>query len=158
MARSSCVLLTTPAFTDDEVFLENEDAIAIFNFFWPEHQTRINSLSLSLHTRALAQQILVFGVNATYGLGFIESLTRAFMGPQRSLKGALRKLAQKSASHWFNCATGKNLQKPQIAYSVKTVTRSAYKNHILELLEGIAVNTPPIRFFAHTNTIPRRFA
>lgn len=157
MSQRSSVLISTPGFTESEVFIDEADAKTIYCFFWPEYASKINGLSMSLQARITAQQILVAGVDATYALGYIQILIESLgAGPKGGIKAVLKKLAKKGSKHWFKNATGKNLENPEIAYSVKATIVRNFGTPFREMLEGIAINGGAKQFFAHLNTMPRR--
>lgn len=157
MSQSSSVLISAPSFTTTEVFVDEADAKIIYCFFWPSYASQINALSMNLQARTTAQQILVAGVDATYALGYVRILIESLSsGPKGGITAVFKKLAKKSSKHWYKNASGKDIQKPQIAFAVKETIRAVYKNQFHEMLQGIAMNNSSKRFFAHLNTMPRR--
>lgn len=143
-------LIRVPDFADDEVFVDEDDARAIFYFYWPEKASQIASLKLTKDALKFAQTLLVAGVDASYALGYIGILTRSMYNPGQGLLRALNKLAKGAAKHWFQHATAKDLTNPKIAYSVRVAIIGAVTRHWNDLLMGQELSSfKGLHIFAH---------
>lgn len=144
------VLIQAPNLRDDEVFIDEEETRVILNFFWPQENTQINALAITIGTRRFAQQVLIAGVDGTYAMGYVAALFGSLGQPHRGLATILKKLATKSAKHWFRNAGGKNLRDPKIYDAVRKKVAANFKSDFLAFTNGIALQDgKSYSFFAY---------
>jgi hypothetical protein len=143
-------LLEIPKITEEEIFLDKDEAKAVLHFFWPDHIGRINGTPDSLGLRIFAQQILILGVDASYSMGYIDATFRSLSGsPPKSIIAILKKLAKKNLRHWYKHATGKDLQNPKIYLSVRNEIARTRRSNLEEFMNGVALKIEGKRFYAH---------
>jgi len=118
----SSIAINVPQITDADLVFDEAETRAILKFFWPHLGGRIDTADVGNNLRRFAQTILIVAVDATYALGFVESLVNAVRGPARSA-GALvslgRKLAFGAGRNWFKHASRSDLKHPKVAQSVR---------------------------------------
>jgi hypothetical protein len=105
-------------FQANEVRLDAQQAFDILRFFF-QHNTSINLSQITIEDRAFAQALLVEAVDASFHMGFIESIFSSAMSLTPSVRDIVKDLLKYAAQSWFRYATGQNLSDPQIYDSVR---------------------------------------
>jgi hypothetical protein len=105
-------------FTASEVRLDNQKAFDVLRFFF-QHNTSINISQITIEDRAFAQALLVEAVDASFQMGFIESIFTSAMSLSPSVKDIIKDLLKYAAQSWFRHATGRDMSDPQIYDSVR---------------------------------------
>ena len=106
-------------FTPNEVRLDAQKAFDILRFFF-QHNTSINISQITIEDRAFAQALLVEAVDASFHMGFIESIFTNAMSLTPSVKDIIKDLLKYAAQSWFRHATGQDLSDPKIYESVRS--------------------------------------
>lgn len=131
-------LVTLKTFTDDQLIFDEDETRTILRFFWKNPQ--IDVVEMNNELRSFAQGLLIEAIDATYELGYVEILFRAFYFPSVDMQKILSKVARKSASHWFKHATITDLTKAKIANTVRNQLSNSFSSTFLMLLNGVARN------------------
>jgi hypothetical protein len=105
-------------FTANEVRLDNQKAFDVLRFFF-QHNTSINISQITIEDRAFAQALLVEAVDASFQMGFIESIFTNAMSLSPSVKDIIKDLLRYAAQSWFRHATGQDISDPKIYESVR---------------------------------------
>jgi hypothetical protein len=105
-------------FTASEVRLDNQQAFDVLRFFF-QHNTSINISQITIEDRAFAQALLVEAVDASFQMGFVESIFRSAMSLTPSVKDIIKGLLKYAAKSWFRHATGRDMSDPKIYESVR---------------------------------------
>lgn len=117
-------------FNESEVKLSQHDAFAVLRFFWLE--PGVAPQQLTLQDRAFAQALLVEAIDRSYDMGYVEIIFRTFYGKIPTSFAAIRDLvksfAKAAAKHWFEHATGKDLQDPKIYESVRRTLAANFRS------------------------------
>jgi hypothetical protein len=117
-------------FSGSEVKLDQHDAFAILRFFWLE--PGMEPSQLTVEDRAFAQALLVEAIDKSYDMSFVELLFKNFYGKVPSSFEAVRDLvksfAKEAAKRWFQHATGKDLENPQIYESVRATLARNFRS------------------------------
>jgi hypothetical protein len=110
-------------FSESELKLTQHDAFVVLRFFWLE--PGILPQQLTVQDRAFAQALLVEAIDRSYDMGYVEIIFRNFYGklPEsfESIRDMVKSFAKAAAEHWFEHATGKDLENPKIYESVRRV-------------------------------------
>jgi hypothetical protein len=116
-------------FNLSEIILSNEDASAVIRFLWPNEL--IQPGSITTEDRAFAQALLIEAIDASYKMGFVEQLFKAFFMKVptsfQSIRGMVKSFAKAAAKHWFKHATGNDLLDPKIYESVRLTLARNFK-------------------------------
>ena len=111
-------------FTANEVRLDSQKAFDVLRFFF-QHNTSINISQITIEDRAFAQALLVEAVDASFHMGFIESIFTNAMSLTPSVKDIIKDLLKYAAQSWFRHATGRDISDPKIYESVRvTIVRN----------------------------------
>jgi hypothetical protein len=105
-------------FTASEVRLDNQQAFDVLRFFF-QHNASINISQITIEDRAFAQALLVEAVDASFHMGFIESIFTSAMSLSPSVKDIIKDLLRYAAQSWFRHATGRDMSDPKIYESVR---------------------------------------
>jgi hypothetical protein len=105
-------------FTANEVRLDTAQAFDVLRFFFRAN-TSINISQITIEDRAFAQALLVEAVDASFHMGFIESIFTSAMSLSPSVKDIIKDLLRYAAQSWFRYATGQNMSDPKIYESVR---------------------------------------
>ena len=103
----SAILVTPPDFADADLVLDEGDTRGVLAFFWPSRVDAIAKLPVNNEARRFAQRILVAAIDASYAMGYMESLLQTVAMPSKGLAKTGRKLAERFAKHWVKHATRK---------------------------------------------------
>lgn len=111
-------------FTANEVRLDSQKAFDVLRFFF-QHNTSINISQITIEDRAFTQALLVEAVDASFQMGFIESIFSSAMSLTPSVKDIIKDLLKYAAQSWFRHATGRDMSDPKIYESVRvTIVRN----------------------------------
>lgn len=108
-------------FAEAEIKLSQHDAFGALRFFWLEPGCLPQQLTVE--DRGFAQALLVEAIDRSYEMGFVEILFRSFYGKIpasfSSVRDMAKAFAKAAAKHWFQYATRKDLEDPQIYENVR---------------------------------------
>ncbi|MDN3518507.1 hypothetical protein QWY84_12870 [Aquisalimonas lutea] len=94
-------------FPEQQLLLSDEEAKAILMFFFEgrDFQYRLETVSLELVHRELAQALLVEAIDGTYEKGFVDDLFMSVAtGFHGGVKRIVQKFAKKALNRWFDHA------------------------------------------------------
>lgn len=97
------------SFEHHELILSDKDTMTVLRFFFPHHLDVVNSLTADDRVRSFAQAILVVAIDATYAIGFLQSLWQASIDPSSGAAKIIKEFAKEAAVSWFKYATRKEL-------------------------------------------------
>jgi len=102
-------------FKQEELLFNNNETIIILKFIFPvsDHQT-IDSLTVNQKLRNFSQGLLVEAIDASYNIGFIESIFRSTSNPAQGAMNVLKKFGRRAAKHWFDHTSLDDLQDVKI--------------------------------------------
>jgi hypothetical protein len=143
--------VTLRTFRSTELIFDERETKDILKFFFAHRSSRIEAVECTEALRNFAQGLLIEAVDATYMLGYVEILLRTFYSPNAGLRKALRKLATKSVAHWFKYASRNDLINAKISSRVRDKLALNFSSVFTMMLEGVAANSPPRKFFARVN-------
>ncbi|MCW7540491.1 hypothetical protein OOT46_21950 [Aquabacterium sp. A7-Y] len=118
---------------DSELIFDDLETKQILKFFWPHRASRIDLMEVSTEVRRFAQTLLIAAIDASYAMGYIESLFRTVAKPAGLGKMGL-KLARRYVRHWWKHATLKDLQDVRIYESVRSRLAVNFKTDMDMLL------------------------
>jgi len=91
--------------------------------------------------REFAQGLLVEAVDASFALGFIESLMGSVMNPGINIKNIFSKFSKKAIKHWFKHATASNLMNIKIYEAVRRDIDWAFGRILIMHINGTAMSS-----------------
>ena len=104
-------------FQKDEIVISTEDARKILIFFFGNNVPPVEQLTDQ--DIAFAQALLLEAVDKSYAMGYVNAIFDVFyMKVPTDIQGMMK--------NWFDHATGKDLSKPKIYQSVRTMIISRY--------------------------------
>ena len=130
-------MVTPPDFADADLVLDEGDTRDVLAFFWPSRVDAIAKHALNNEARRFAQRILVAAIDASYAMGYMESLLQTVAMPSKGLAKTGRKLAERFAKHWFKHATRKDLENVRIYESVRVEVARQYRTQFELLGDGL---------------------
>jgi len=117
-------------FTESEVKLSQQDAFRVLRFFWLEPGVPPSQLTIA--DQGFAQALLVEGIDRSYDMGYVELIFRSFYGKIptsfASIADMVKSFAKVAAKHWFEHATGKDLESPKIYDNVRNQLAINFKS------------------------------
>ncbi len=131
------------SFKSSELIFDNDETIIILKFIFSSQHSIIDELDITDEVREFAQGLLVEAVDASYAMGFIDSLFRATMNPQDGAKKVITKFGRSAAKHWFSHATAKDLMQIKIYDRVREQLSYSFGRVLLMYLNGIAKTKGP---------------
>ena len=82
--------------------------------------------------------MLVEAVDASYKLGYIQIIFETFFfKPNPKISKILKKLAKKSAKHWFKHMKSQDLSKIKIYEVVRKQIQRSFDTHFILLVKGV---------------------
>lgn len=133
---------TLRSFSESELLFDEQETKDILKFFFPPLQQQIDAATVTIELRNFAQGLLVEAIDATYALGYVEILLKAYFNPGASMKKALTKIGKKATAHWFKHATQHDLLHARISSRVRDQLTINFKSYLTLLLAGIARAAP----------------
>jgi hypothetical protein len=118
---------------DGELIFDEAETRQILGFFWPDKASKIGSLEVTKEVRRFAQVLLIAAIDASYALGYIESVFSTVAKPAGLAKMG-RKLAQRFVQHWWKHAKVKDLQDVRVYDAVRTRVAVNFKSEMDLLL------------------------
>lgn len=129
---------TLNKFTHDELIFNESETRDIIIFFFADRASQIKTLKINDKIREFAQGLLVEAVDASYQLGFIQIIFETFFfKPNPNLSKMLKKLAKKSAKHWFKHIKSKDLSHIKIYEIVRKQIQRSFETHFILLIQGV---------------------
>ena len=112
-------------FQKDEIVISTEDARKILIFFFGNNVPPVEQLTDQ--DIAFAQALLLEAVDKSYAMGYVNAIFDVFyMKVPTDIQGMMKDFVKKAAKNWFDHATGKDLSRPKIHQSVRTMIISRY--------------------------------
>ena len=109
-------------FSESELKLTQQDAFRVLRFFWLEPGLLPQQLTAA--DRSFAQALLVEAIDRSYEMSYVEALFRNFFGKIpvsfAAVEDMVKSFAKAAAKNWFEHATAKDLDNPQIYESVRS--------------------------------------
>ena len=119
-------------FTPSELLLDAAATSVVLKFiFRPVDHPIIDSLPMSDRLRGFAQALLLEAIDASYQIGFIESLWKSTINPAGSVKKIMRDFAKDAASHWFKHATVHYLQHIRVYQFVVDLLANHFRKELV---------------------------
>ncbi|WP_259396929.1 hypothetical protein [Shewanella sp. SG44-2] len=125
-------------FKSSQLIFDNDETIIILKFIFSSQHSIIDELDITDEVREFAQGLLVEAVDASYAMGFIDSLFRSTMNPQDGAKKVIIKFGRSAAKHWFSHATAKDLMQIKIYDRVREQLSYSFGRVLVLYLNGIA--------------------
>jgi len=134
-------------FSPGEILLSAEDAFRTLNFFFPNTMGDVDANSLNPNQIAFAQALLVEGIDASYAMGFAESVFKSFFGKTPmsfvSVARLVGTFCGRAAKNWFSNETRRKpgkLPKVEIYEIVRTTIARNFKSEWIMLRDGVIDN------------------
>lgn len=118
-------IITPPVIEDSMLVFDDVETRAILTFFWPRLSADFNKMTISTEVRRFAQAILVAAIDASYSLGWIDSLFSSVSKPA-NLPALGKKLARNFVKHWWKHAKAKDLESVKVYESVRRVVANNF--------------------------------
>lgn len=136
--------LSLPDIPDSRVVLNEREAREVLAFFWPSRKPVIKTAPMTMDLRRYAQALLVVAIDGSYLLGFIDILFNIILRrkPGTSVKKLIRKVAQKSAKHWWKHATEEDLEDPRVYESIRSAIAIKQRKPFEDRLKGLTSSIP----------------
>lgn len=131
---------TLQKFTKSELLFNDKETKLILKFFFKRQHTRIDNIVVTDKIRGFAQALLVEAVNASYALGFVESILRAVSKPGNGFKKILTKFAKNAAKHWLKQAKQDDIANIEIYEIVQMRVSVNFEQYFVILTNGITSN------------------
>lgn len=125
-------------FNKNELIFDENETRDILKFFFKTEASAIAKMQVDDRIRGFAQGLLVEAVDASYAMGFVESLFRATSNPGAGVKKVLQKFGKKALKHWFKHATAKDLMQIKIYETVRRQLELNFKTTFKMILNGLA--------------------
>lgn len=113
-------------FTPAEIMITANDAATIINWLWPG--SGMSSTSMTSPQIGFAQALLVEAIDASYAMGFVESLFRSLSPPPASVQTLVTRFARNAARHWFRHARQQDLMNARIYESVRVTLARNFRS------------------------------
>lgn len=108
-------------FKPDEILITKDDANTILRFFFVNNVPPAEQLTTE--DVAFAQALFHEAIDKSYAMGYVHIIYDAFYmkipGSFDSVRDMAKDFTKKAARHWFDHATGKDLEKPEIYAAVR---------------------------------------
>lgn len=128
-------------------FNEEETKEILLFIFSGTEKSLIDNIVIDNRVRGFAQALLIEAVDASFKIGFIQSLWESTVNPTLPIKKVIQKVAKGFATHYFKHATKSDLRQIKIYEFVINALRIKHKTRLHQFINGIAMNssTPLIR-------------
>lgn len=115
-------------FTKSQLIFDDKETKDILIFFFPYDRQLISNAVITQPLRELAQRLLVAAVDASYKIGWVETLWKATAFPGTGVRKSLKKLAKKAAMHWLkNIIHRSDLEHAKIYDSVRSALSMRFR-------------------------------
>jgi len=108
-------------FTPSEIIITADDANTILRFFFGSNVPDAEQLTQA--DIAFAQALFLEAIDKSYAMGYVHIIYDAFYmkipGSFDSVKDMAKEFMKKAAKHWFDHATGKDREKPEIYAAIR---------------------------------------
>lgn len=120
--------MTLKKFSNSELFISAEEAHKILVWFFGEVSLSPNSLTES--DRAFAQALLLEGIDSSEPMGYVHDIFMKAMVPTSysTIKSIAKAFVKRAVSNWWKKSSGKQLQDPQIYFTVKLAISRNFKS------------------------------
>jgi hypothetical protein len=112
-------VIIPPVVDEGQLLFDESEAREILVFFWPEMASKINAAEMTIEFRCFAQRLLVAAIDASYAMGFVDSLFTTIANPRGGLKKMGQKLARRYVKHWWKHTRPKDLNNVKVYESVR---------------------------------------
>lgn len=143
----SDLTFSLPKTPDSKVVLNEHEARDVLAFFWPAKKPRLQNLTMTLDLRRYAQALLIVAIDASHAMGYLHILYNVFLRrkPGTSIKKLIKRVARKSAKHWWKYATEDYLEDPKIYDTVRVAIALKQREPFASHLNGTALATPTLK-------------
>ena len=133
-------------FSKDELLFDEKESRVILKFIFKatDHKL-IDSMTMTDTLRSFAQGLLVEAIDASYKIGYVESIFRASANPNQGAIKILKSFAKKAAVQWFKNTKAHDLQNVKVYQFVLDFIATRFRS---QLPLFIAKNTPENNFGA----------
>lgn len=97
-------------FNPNELIFNEDETILILKFIFKNKHTLIDRLRINNDTRSFAQALLLEAIDASYSLGYVETLFRSTSNPTAGVRKILKKFGKEASKHWFKSHNINNLK------------------------------------------------
>lgn len=133
-------------FSKNELLFDEKETRVILKFIFKEADHKlIDSIPMSDALRGFTQGLLVEAIDASYKIGYVESIFRASANPNQGAIKILKSFAKKAAVHWFKNTKAHDLQNVKVYQFVLDFIAIRFRT---QLPLFIAKNTPENNFGA----------
>jgi len=134
---------------DTELVFDVEETKLIMKFFWPTFADDIDKATITNFTRSAVQSTLIAAIDASYQMGFVDSLYSAFgmkrMADFKKLAKTIKKLTIKFVRQWWKHATEKDLQNVKIYEAVRVTVAARRAEIVREVKSEIGMSRKQAR-------------
>lgn len=131
-------------FSQEELIVTDQESIIILKFIFNQaDQNLIASLQMSDHLRSFAQGLLVEAIDASYQIGYIQSLFKSTANPTAGAAQIIRGFAKNAAKHWFKHANIHDLQNVEIYDFVRSRLAIDFRSELGIFLTGAPCSGRP---------------
>jgi len=117
-------------FGADEIIITADDANLILRFFFGDNVPPADQLDAD--DIGFAQALFLEAIDKSYAMGYVHIVYDCFYmkipGSFDSVKDMAKDFVKKSAKHWWDHATGKDMNKPEIYAAVRAVITVKFRS------------------------------
>lgn len=121
-------------FSDTELILDEEETRAVLVFFFPSDGQQITQAQITNELRNFAQGLLIEAVDASYAMGYIETLFKWVAHPGNDMKKALAKLVRRGLKYWFKNLGNKPLMEAKIYEPIRQQLSRSFRSPLQIML------------------------
>jgi len=133
---------TLKKFKESELLFNDDETREILLVFFPSFKEDINSATMTIELKSMAQALLLEAIDASYKIGFIQGLWKSTLNPRAPFRKIIENLVTSLAPHMFHHATTKDLRKVKIYQMVIDILRRNFKSTVHGMLYGYAQTKP----------------
>ncbi|QLE86640.1 hypothetical protein FLM48_17115 [Shewanella sp. Scap07] len=122
-------------FTQEELTLTNEETKLVLKFIF--NRMPVNLID-NLTIKEFTQALLVSAIDASYSIGYVESLFRATANPTTSTQKVIQDFTKNAAKHWFKYATINDLKNVKVYVAVCNELARRFKTKFQLLATGLS--------------------
>lgn len=120
------------------ILSEEETRLVLQYFFQNTNKQKIANMTVTDSVRGFAQGLLVAAIDASYAMGFVESLFLSSSNPANGARKVIKKFAKSAVKKWFKHAKPADLLDAKIYNIVRGRLEANFKFKMHEYLDGIA--------------------
>lgn len=129
-------------FQKSELLFNEKETKEILKFiFSGTPKAQVDAMTVTDEVRGFAQALLLEAIDASFKIGFIQSLWESTVNPTAPIKDVLLKAGKGFASHYFHHATKSDLRKIKVYELVVKALSLKFKTRLDMFINGLAKNS-----------------